>query len=169
MAEGKIDIPIYELLKTIGNSLDDEDSFLKKAAKANVPVFSPAVMDSMLGIHIWTYCQLNNLRINSVKDLNKMADLIFESKKLSAIILGGGVPKHFLLGASTLREGVDAAVQITLDRPESGSLSGAPLEEAISWKKAQTESKLSTVIGDATIVFPVMIAAAIERLEKKKC
>ncbi|MFH0748341.1 MAG: deoxyhypusine synthase family protein [Candidatus Bathyarchaeota archaeon] len=164
--EDETEMAIYELLNEIGKTLNDENSFLKKASMLNIPVFSPAIMDSMLGLHIWTFNQLKKLKINPVLDLNRMADIIFSSKKLSAIILGGSVPKHFVLGASTLREGVDAAVQITMDRPEGGSLSGAPLEEAISWKKAKTESKLATVIGDATIIFPFMVAAVLEKLNK---
>ena len=164
MINKKSEIAFYELLQAIGMSLEDENSLVKKAATLGVPIFSPAIMDSMLGLHIWTYCQLKKLRLNPILDLDRTSDIIFNSKRLSAIILGGGVPKHYVLGASTLREGVDAAIQITLDRPESGSLSGAPLEEAISWKKAKADSKLATVIGDATIVFPVMVAAALDKL-----
>lgn len=167
-SENKAEMAIHELLHAVGQSLDDEESFLKKAALRDVPVFSPAIMDSMLGLHIWTYSQLRMLRINPVLDLNRIADIVYSSKKVGAIILGGGVPKHHALAANILREGIDAAVQITLDRPEGGSLSGAPLEEAISWKKAQAESKLATVIGDATIIFPVMVAATLEKLEGRK-
>lgn len=168
IVEENREVAVYELLQVIGKSLDDEKSLLKSALKRGVPVFSPAIMDSMLGLHIWTYSQLKKIRINPVLDLNRMADFIFESEKLGAIILGGGVPKHFALAGSILREGVDAAVQIIMDRPESGSLSGAELEEAISWKKARTESKLATVIGDATIIFPIMVAAVFEKLSKPK-
>jgi deoxyhypusine synthase len=109
---------------------------------------------------------LRGLALNPIRDLHRLSDLMYESKKVGAIILGGGLPKHHILGASILRDGVDAAVQITLDRPEGGSLSGAPLEEAVSWRKARARSKLVTVIGDVTVIFPTMIAAAIERLEK---
>ena len=45
------------------------------------------------------------------------------------------MPKHHVLIANSFRGGVDAAIQITLDRPEGGGASGAPLEEAISWGK----------------------------------
>ena len=166
--ERKTRIAVYELLAEIGKRLDDEESFLKTAAVHNVPVFSPGITDSMLGMHIWTYNQLKKLWVDPVLDLNRMADLVFTSKKSGAIILGGGTPKHHVLGANILREGVDAAVQVILDRPEGGSLSGAPLEEAISWKKAQTESKLVTVVGDATIIFPVMVAATLERLDGRE-
>ncbi len=164
----KREIALYELLAEVGKALSDEDSILKKAALHGVPIFSPGVMDSMLGLHIWTYNQLKQMHVNQILDMNKMADLVFTSKKIGCIILGGGLPKHYVLGASILREGVDAAVQITLDRPEGGGLSGAPLEESVSWKKAQVESKLATVVGDATIIFPLVVAAALEKLEEKK-
>ena len=166
--EKKREIAFSELMAEIGKGLSDDESILKKAALHNVPIFSPGLMDSVLGMHIWTYSQLKPLRVNPVLDISKMADMVFEAKKIGCIILGGGLPKHHVLGASILREGVDAAVQITLDRPEGGSLSGAPLEESISWKKAQIESRLATVVGDATVVLPLMVAAVLERLEERK-
>lgn len=159
-------IPIFELLQEIGKRLADPNSVLRVAAIHNTPIFCPGLLDSMIGLHIWTFSQLKNLALDPLADLHRLSDLIYEAKKVGAIILGGGLPKHHILGASILRDGVDAAVQITLDRPEGGSLSGAPLEEAVSWKKARVKSKLVTVIGDATVIFPTMMAAAIERLEK---
>jgi len=154
-----------ELLAEYGRSLDDEDSFLRTAAEKGVPIFAPTLLDSMLGLHIWTYSQLHNLRLDPVRDMTRLADIVYEAKKVGALILGGGASKHFLLGANTLREGLDAAVQITLDRPEGGSVGGAPLEEAVSWKKAKA-GRLVTVIGDATMVFPILVAGALERLGK---
>ena len=59
---------------------------------------------------------------------------------------------------------MDSAIQITMDRPEPGGLSGASLEEAISWGKVKPEGKSVTVIGDATIIFPIIVAAAISWL-----
>ena len=47
-------------------------------------------------------------------------------------------------------------------------LGGAPLEEAKSWAKAKAGSNLVTVIGDATIIFPLMLAGAMEKIENKK-
>ena len=163
--EKKGEIAFYELLDEIGKVLDDEESILRRASVCNVPIFSPGIMDSMLGLHIWTYNQLKKLRVDPVLDLNRLNDIMSSAKKVGGIILGGGVPKHHVLGASIFREGVNAAVQITLDRHEGGSLSGAPLEEAISWKKARVGSRLASVIGDATIIFPIIIAAAVEKLD----
>ena len=154
-------IPTCRLLYEIGRMLDDGDSILKRASNRNVPIFSPGLMDSMIGLHVWTFNQLKKIQLDPIMDMNQFSDRVYESKKIGAIILGGGLPKHFTLGASILRDGVDAAVQITLDRPEGGSLSGAPLEEAISWRKAKVGKKLETVIGDATIVFPIMVAGVL--------
>jgi deoxyhypusine synthase len=160
-------ISVSELLAEFGSSIEDEESILRTASRKRVPVFCPTILDSMLGLHIWTYSQTHPLRIDFLKDMSLLEDMMYDSKRVGAIILGGGVPKHFLLGASMLRDGLDAAVQITLDRPEGGSLSGAPLEEAISWRKARVESRIVTVIGDATIVFPVLALAAMETLSQR--
>ena len=64
-----------------------------------------------------------------------------------------------------MKGGIDAGLQITMDRPETGSLSGAPLEEAKSWSKAKHGSNLVTVIGDVTIIFPLIVADALNRID----
>ncbi|MFQ5998239.1 MAG: deoxyhypusine synthase family protein [Candidatus Bathyarchaeia archaeon] len=156
-------VSVAQLLETFGNQLGDKDSILSNAAYHRIPVFCPGVFDSMLGLHLWLYSQRHKLKVEFTSDMTRMSDIIFDAKKLGVIILGGGLPKHFALGASTLRGGVDAAVQITMDRPEAGSASGALLEEAISWRKAKTSSHLVTVIADFTIAFPLMISAALAK------
>jgi deoxyhypusine synthase len=158
-------ISTSSLLYEFGRQLEDEDSLLFQAAKLEVPIFCPGLLDSMIGYHLWTYSQSNVIGIDGVLDLNQLSEKIFQAKKTGAIILGGGLPKHFTLGANMLREGVDAAFQITLDRPEAGSLSGAPLEEAISWRKAKQNGQFCTVIGDATICFPLIVSAAIDIID----
>lgn len=152
----------YELLWEIGNKLKDGNSILKTAYQRKVPIICPGIYDSMLGMNLWTYSTLKTLTINSLKDLSKLTEISFEAEKVGAIIIGGGLPKHHLLIANTLRGGVDAAIQITMDRPEAGSLSGAPLEEAISWRKVKCEKSIVTLIGDATILFPLIVASALD-------
>jgi deoxyhypusine synthase len=159
-------LAVLELLNEIGRHLKDEKSILYQASIKKMPIFAPGILDSMVGLHIWTYSQTKTFNIDQLTDMQQLSDIIFDSEKTGAIILGGGLPKHFVLGANILREGVDAAIQITLDRPEAGSLSGAPLEEGISWKKVKDDDKLVTVIGDAVILFPIIVAASLEKLEK---
>ena len=42
-----------------------------------------------------------------------------------------------------------------MDRPEHGGLSGATLEEAISWGKVSKTGKSVVVVSDVTVVFPL--------------
>jgi deoxyhypusine synthase len=160
--ETKKNLAGYELLWEFGRKLKDNNSILKTCYKKKVPIICPGIQDSMLGMNLWTYSTFNKLMINSLKDLSKLTEISFESKRIGAIIIGGGLPKHHLLMANTIRGGVDVAIQITMDRPEAGGLSGAPLEEAISWRKIRNERKVSNLVGDATILFPLIVAAALD-------
>lgn len=167
--EGK-PLAVYELLWEFGRRLRKQRGkgfILEAAARKGIPVFCPGVYDSMLGLHLWGYSRLRGLRLDLARDLNLLSDLAFEAGKVGAIILGGGLPKHHVLGACMLRGGLDAAVQITLDRPEGGSLSGATLEEAVSWGKAKPESRLVTVIADYTFAFPVLVSYALSKLKRE--
>jgi len=156
-----------ELLYEIGKRIKDKESILSAAADKNVPIICPAFIDSIAGFQMWVFGQDRTLLIDQFLDTRTLMDKVYEAKKAGVIILGGGVPKHFALFANTFREGVDAAVQITMDRPEPGGLSGASLEEAISWGKVKPKGKAVTVICDATIAFPLIIAAALENLRKE--
>ena len=168
MSKEKIErLSVRRFLYNLGTRLKDPNSILVSAAKRNVPILCPGLFDSMIGFHVWTFSQLKKFSIDPLADLHELSEVVFKAKKVGAIILGGGLPKHHVLGACTLKGGVDVAVQITLDRPEGGSLSGAPLEEAISWGKVKAKGKHATVIGDATMIFPVIIAAALEKIHKK--
>jgi len=159
-------ISVAELLSIIGKQIEDPESILAVAARKDVPVICPAFVDSIAGFHLWVFGQDKKLRIDPLLDTSKIMDKVYEAKKVGIIILGGGVPKHFALFANTFREGVDLAVQVTMDRPEPGGLSGASLEEAISWGKIKPEGKGVTVICDATIAFPLIIVAALEKIGK---
>jgi len=161
-------LSIREFLTKIGNSINDKNSILQTASKRNIPIYSPGLIDSMLGLQLWMFTQDNKLYLDASGDMSELSDIVFNSKKVATIILGGGLPKHYALASNLLKGGVDAAIQITMDRGETGSLSGAPLEEAKSWSKAKTDSKLITVIGDATIIFPLMLAGAKEINNQKK-
>jgi deoxyhypusine synthase len=168
IAEKKKIISIRDLLLEIGNMIEDEDSILKIAAEKGVPIYAPGIIDSMLGLQLWMFTQDNELHLDAVGDMHELSDIVFSSKKVTAVMLGGGLPKHYALASNLLKGGVDAGIQVTMDRSETGSLSGAPLEEAKSWAKAKAGSNLVTVIGDVTIIFPVMVAGAREIINKDK-
>ncbi len=161
--ERRIGIPIHRLIHEIGLGINDDNSILAVAAKKNVPIFSPGFLDSMLGIPLWMYSKRNKLNIDPIKDFDLFGELVYDAKKSGAIILGGGTPKHHTQYMNTLRDGLDAAVQISTARADDGSLSGAPLKESISWGKLKGR-KAVTIFGDVTIVFPLIIAATLEKI-----
>ncbi|TFG32768.1 deoxyhypusine synthase [Candidatus Thorarchaeota archaeon] len=150
-----------EFLTELGLTINDDVSILKQAAEKGVPIFSPGLMDSMLGFHLYTYSTTKKMSLDFVKDLRILGEIVTQTKKTGAIMLGGGLTKHFTMGSTILKGGLNMAVQITLDRPEGGSLGGAPLVEGVSWQKMQKESNFETVIGDATIIFPLLILGVI--------
>ena len=162
--EGRVSVPIHGLIREIGLRIEDEDSILGTAARKSVPIFSPGFLDSMLGIPLWMYSKKSRLVIDPIKDFDLLGEMVYDAKKSGAIILGGGTPKHHAQYMNTLRDGLDAAVQISSARVEDGSLSGAPLKESVSWGKLKGD-KASTIFGDVTIVFPLIVAAALEKIE----
>ncbi len=157
-------LSIRELLSEIGASLEDRNSFLRAAHEMEVPVFSPAITDSMLGLQLFFFSQTGTLVLNAVKDMREMAQLVIEAERVGALLLGGGVPKHYILGACLLRGGIDYGIQVTLDREEAGSLSGAKLEEGISWGKTARHARVVSVTGDVTLVLPLLVASLMERM-----
>jgi deoxyhypusine synthase len=160
----KSKISIQELLYEVGLLIDDENSFLATAARMKTPIFSPGLIDSMFGLQLWMFTQDHDFTVDAVADMHYLSDLVFDSERIGGILLGGGLTKHYTLASTLLKGGLDSAIQITLDRPEAGSLSGAPLQEAKSWSKAKCESTLETVIGDVTIIFPLIYAAVLDRV-----
>ena len=81
------------------------------------------------------------------------------------VVIGGGVPRNTIQSSALAsKKGLDYAIVITLDRPETGGLSGSTLEETVSWGKMKGEAAHVMVIGEALMVFPFMVASVTERL-----
>jgi len=162
---------IKDFMFEIGKRLPpDENSVLYNAYKHKVPVFVPAIQDSCFGLQMWELVvkfKEAGIAVDTFKDLSAFLELLMNSKKNGALIVGGGVPKNFILQAAfKTSASYDYAIQITTDRPESGGLSGATLEEAVSWGKINEKASRIQVISDATICFPILVAATMERLGK---
>ena len=157
-------ISIQELLFEVGLLIDDENSFLATAARMKTPIFAPGLIDSMFGLQLWMFTQDHDFTVDAVADMHYLSDLVFDSERIGGILLGGGLTKHYTLASTLLKGGLDSAIQITMDRPEAGSLSGAPLQEAKSWSKDKCGSTLETVIGDVTVIFPLIYADALNKV-----
>ena len=164
IAAKKSVISIQELLYEIGLLVEDENSFIASASRNNVPIFAPGIIDSMIGLQLWIFSQDHDFTISAAGDMPYLSDIVFSSQKVGAILLGGGLTKHYTLASNVITGGLDSAIQITMDRPEAGSLGGAPLEEAKSWAKAKCGSNLASVVGDVTVIFPLIYASALDKI-----
>ena len=121
----------------------------------------------MLGLQLWMFTQDNELHLDASGDMSELSDIVYGSKKVATIILGGGLPKHYVLASNLLKGGVDAAIQVTMDRSETGSLGAHLLKKLSRGPRPRPDSNLVTVIGDATIIFPLMLAGAMEMNKAK--
>ncbi len=150
-----------ELIAFIGEKLKDEpnaeDSITYWAWKNKIPIIIPGFTDGSFGSQIWMYSQKDKeFRINTIADENLLADRVFTAKKSGALMLGGGISKHHVIWWNLFKNGLDYAIYMTTAVDWDGSLSGAKLEEAISWGKIKPKAKYVNVEGDVTILLPLL-------------
>ncbi len=84
-----------ELIKEISSTIKDENSFLHQCQKNNIPVFSPGLIDSAIGLQLFFFKQDHKeFILDETGDMLQLANLILTSKRTGALILGGGISKH---------------------------------------------------------------------------
>ena len=157
--QGNRQVATYEITDYIGSTLD-ESSFLYWAHKNKVPVVVPGIVDGAVGSQIWLFNQQHkDFKIDILKDESRLSDIVYESKKSGAFMIGGGISKHHTLWWNQFRGGLDYAVYITTAPEWDGSLSGALVAEAISWGKVTTKARQTTIHGEASTLLPLIYAA----------
>ncbi|MBI4454237.1 deoxyhypusine synthase, partial [Candidatus Woesearchaeota archaeon] len=154
---------IFELGKEIDKEVKSEqikeNSILYWAAKNNIPVFCPAITDGSFGDMTYFYKKKNpDFKIDITSDIVKINDIAINAEKTGAIILGGSLPKHHIMNANMFRDGTDYTVYISTGTEGDGSMAGARPEEAVSWGKQAMNATSVMVEGDATIIFPLIVA-----------
>lgn len=160
--EGKRGISTYEIVDYIGSTLS-QSSFLYWAHKNEIPIIVPGIVDGAVGSQIWFFSQQHrDFKIDILMDETKLSDIVYDSKKSGAFMVGGGISKHHTLWWNQFRGGLDYAVYITTASEWDGSLSGAPVEEAISWSKVTTKARHATIHGEASTLLPFLYAALLE-------
>jgi len=155
----------------LGKRLTDPNSILRAAFEAKVPIFLPALRDSEFGFIHWLHASRKNcqstLVVDAFKDVPEIVNICKRSPRNGMIVIGGGVPRNTVQSAALAsKRGMDYAVIITMDRPEIGGLSGSTLEETVSWGKVKGKADKIMVIGDAMIIFPIIVASVLERLSE---
>ncbi len=168
-------VSIRELTAALGEAnseVNDEENvdagpgIAAAAYEHDVPIYCPAVQDSVLGIQTWIYGQTSDLQVDAFADMDDIADQAFHAEEAGALVVGGGVPKNYVLQTMLVSpDAYDFAVQLTMDPPQTGGLSGATLDEARSWGKLESAARNVSVYADATITFPFLVAAARDRID----
>jgi len=116
------------------------------------------------------------------RDLVSYANLIRGSERVGVFTIGGGVPRNWAqqaapfldyLGAKLEREEAlnrfRYGVRICPEPVHWGGLSGCTYSEGVSWGKFLPPSeggRYAEVYADATLVWPLLIKAVIQRMEK---
>ncbi len=147
------------------------EGILTTAARSGVPIYSAALGDSMYGLALanarMRYGHVVNFDI--IRDVLETTHLVTNSGKSAVIYLGGGTPKNFIQQAAAAsytvgrdREGHSYGVQITMDQPQWGGLSGCTFEEAQSWRKIAPEADFTTVNVEVTVALPLIVSALAE-------
>ncbi|KAA1101815.1 Deoxyhypusine synthase [Puccinia graminis f. sp. tritici] len=151
-----------KVVERLGHEINHPDSFLYWAAKNKIPVFCPALTDGSLGDMLCFHSiktDPNPLVIDIVADIRRINELGRSAKKAGMVILGGGVCKHQIANAMLYRNGAEYSVYVNTGQEFDGSDSGARPDEAISWGKIKGDSESVKVFADATLVFPLIVAA----------
>ncbi|QEU61690.1 Dys1 [Kluyveromyces lactis] len=159
------DSPLWtpsKLIRRLGKEINDESSVLYWAYKNDIPIFCPAVTDGSIGDMLFFHtfkASPKQLRLDIVSDIRKINSMSMEASRAGMIILGGGLIKHHIANACLMRNGADYAVYINTGQEFDGSDAGARPDEAVSWGKIKADAKSVKVYADATVVFPLVVAA----------
>jgi len=181
------------ILRALGKRLVEstkDRGILKSAYLNNIPVYVPAFTDSEMGLEMALYNRRRiaegeePLSFNPFSDLEHFLELFNQQKKLGIFTIGGGVPRNWAQQAAPYLDVIQSrmpegrvpvhleskrfsyAVRICPDSVEWGGLSGCTYEEGKSWGKFEPDCEYAEVISDATMAWPFIVKAVIQRLRK---
>ncbi|MEN9626585.1 MAG: deoxyhypusine synthase [archaeon] len=160
---GKI-ISVSQFIKRLGEKINNKESIYYWCWKNDIAVYCPAITDGSLGdmIHFFKY-KHPDFKMDITDDIHELNEFTITRKKTGLIILGKGIMKHHILNANMMRNGAEYSVYINTGEEWDGADSNARPDEAVSWgklKPAGKEKGLASikVFGDATILFPLIVA-----------
>ncbi len=152
---------VYEL----GKEVDDENSIVYWATKNEIPLICLPITDGSMGDLIYFFKQKHpDFKLDISDDIVTITNIALNAEKTGIIALGGSVPKHQIANANLFREGADYAVYVTTAHEGEGSNAGANPDEAVSWGKIKEDAMMVKVEGDATILFPLIVAGAFKEM-----
>jgi deoxyhypusine synthase len=125
-----------------------------------------------------------SLQFNPFLDLGAYAQQVLSAKKLGIFVIGGGVPRNWAQQVGPFLELLNARLKMEVPElrfqygvricPEPvhwGGLSGCTFSEGVSWGKfvpPEEGGRFAEVLSDATIAWPILLKAVMQRIEKNK-
>ncbi|XP_071821346.1 deoxyhypusine synthase-like isoform X1 [Apostichopus japonicus] len=156
-----------KMISRLGKEIDNPESVLYWAYKNNIPIFSPALTDGAVGDCMYFHSFRNpGLRLDIIEDLRRMNSQAVFAAHTGMIIVGGGLIKHHICNANLMRNGADFAVYLNTAQEFDGSDAGATPSEAVSWGKIRINAEPVKVYGEATLLFPLLVAETFVRQVK---
>ncbi len=168
-----------EFFKFLGQEVSKNSNILgivTTAAKVGIPIYCPAIGDSSIGIAMAAYEKEKSeyIKFDVVADVRETGEMAMENDSTGVIYIGGGTPKNFIQQTEVtapminkIKRGHKYAIQIIVDAPHWGGLSGCTFEEAESWGKISANAMKATVNCDATIALPILVSALAVRYGDK--
>jgi len=179
------------ICELLGAELDrsvEGRAILKSAHRRGVPIYVPAFTDSELGLDlaIWNRARERDgkprFAFDPFLDLEDFTRRVIDHERIGIFTIGGGVPRNWaqqvapyleILGARLLLEvpmhRYRYGVRICPEPEHWGGLSGCSYSEGVSWGKFVPEAeggRFAEVYADATIAWPLVVRAVMERLDR---
>ena len=144
-----------------------QKSILAVATEHDVPVFTSSPGDSSIGMNLVPGHLFGKpVRLDPILDVIESTAIVRAADKNGVIEVGGGSPKNFYLQTQpTLHQilldrskgGHDYVIQLTVDAPYWGGLSGATPSEARSWGKIKDANRNNVVVYScASLTLPLL-------------
>jgi len=191
--DGEETLCSFKINSMLGRYLSENTEgrgILRSAYEKKVPVYIPAFTDSELGLDFSLHNRWRkkngkpHLRFDPFLDLEDFARRTEKCKKNGIFTIGGGVPRNWAQQVSCYLDLIkvrlgeedaptkryDYAVRICPEPVHWGGLSGCTYSESVSWGKIVPKSEggmYAEVPADATIAWPMIVKAVLERLEKE--
>ncbi|MDE3095130.1 MAG: deoxyhypusine synthase family protein [Chloroflexota bacterium] len=137
---------------------------LTAAAAHRIPVYCPAIGDSVLGMDLGFLRAARGKRVvfDVVQDVLEMSAIVLLAEELglrtATAIFGGGAPRNHIqqsqIGSymfAAKSKGHAEAVRFSIEPAETGGLSGSTISEGISWKKFDPHVESAEVFLDSNL------------------
>jgi len=179
-----------ELGKYLVRHYPNVPGVLKSAFERDVPVFVPAFSDSEIGLGLGIFNRKQaiagkpRISYDPFLDLEHFASATAKVPRVGIFTIGGGVPRNWAQQVGPYLELLERhlgsehenakvryqyGVRICPEPVHWGGLSGCTYSEGVSWGKfvpSELGGRFAEVMSDATIAWPLVVKAALQRLEK---